>query len=196
MNRQEYMHLLKNRLERLPKEDFEKAIDYYEEYFDEAGVENEAKAIENLGTPSDAADQIIRDMALSYSKEPVKNVKAGFNTLRVVLLSLGTAPLTLPILLVGVLAIVVVIIVILAVFLTLVFAAMSGVLVGLLTMIAGCTVIVDNIPVFINCLGIGLMYTGLGLALTYVSCLFGRKSLGWLIRVFGKIVRIGGRKNA
>ena len=58
MNKQEYMNQLKERLRRLPKEDFARAVEYYEEYFAEAGEENEAKAIEDLGSPQEAADYL------------------------------------------------------------------------------------------------------------------------------------------
>ena len=37
MNKQEYMRQLEIKLKRLPKDDFERAIEYYEEYFAEAG---------------------------------------------------------------------------------------------------------------------------------------------------------------
>ncbi|MBO5486323.1 MAG: DUF1700 domain-containing protein, partial [Eubacterium sp.] len=57
MNREEYMKLLKRRLRKLPKEDFNKAIAYFEEYFDEAGAERETEAIEDLGSPEEAAGQ-------------------------------------------------------------------------------------------------------------------------------------------
>ena len=53
MNKQEYMKQLKQCLRRLPKEDFERAVEYYEEYFADAGSENEAKAIEDLGSPKE-----------------------------------------------------------------------------------------------------------------------------------------------
>jgi len=56
MNKQEYMNQLKDRLKHLPKEDFERAIEYYEEYFADAGPENEQKAIEDLGSPQEAVD--------------------------------------------------------------------------------------------------------------------------------------------
>ena len=48
MNRDEYMQCLKYRLRRLPKEDYDKAVSYFTEYFEEAGPENEAQAIRSL----------------------------------------------------------------------------------------------------------------------------------------------------
>ena len=37
MTRKEYMEQLRKYLKRLPKEDYENAIEYFSEYFDEAG---------------------------------------------------------------------------------------------------------------------------------------------------------------
>lgn len=39
MTRQEYMEELKKYLKRLPQEDFDNAIEYFSEYFEEAGPE-------------------------------------------------------------------------------------------------------------------------------------------------------------
>ena len=44
MNKSEYMKILTHELRRLPKEDYYRAVDYFEEYFAEAGPENEDQA--------------------------------------------------------------------------------------------------------------------------------------------------------
>ena len=66
MTKSEYMKKLSYSLRRLPKEDFNQAIDYFEEYFAEAGEENEQQAIEDLGSPEDAAKELatMKDSAL------------------------------------------------------------------------------------------------------------------------------------
>ena len=46
MTRKEYMEQLRKYLKRLPKEDYENAIEYFSEYFDEAGPENEQQVME------------------------------------------------------------------------------------------------------------------------------------------------------
>ena len=46
MTRNEYMEQLKKYLKRLPKEDYDNAIEYFSEYFDEAGSENEQQVME------------------------------------------------------------------------------------------------------------------------------------------------------
>ena len=48
MNRADYMAALRRALSVLPEEERANALRYYEEYFDDAGPENEAKAIEEL----------------------------------------------------------------------------------------------------------------------------------------------------
>mgnify|MGYP000420583034 CR=1 FL=1 len=58
MTKSEYMKKLSYSLRRLPKEDFNQAIDYFEEYFAEAGEENEQQAIEDLGSPEECGKRI------------------------------------------------------------------------------------------------------------------------------------------
>ena len=61
MNRADYMAALRRALSVLPEEERANALRYYEEYFDDAGPENEAKAIEELGEPAKVAAQILAD---------------------------------------------------------------------------------------------------------------------------------------
>ena len=61
MNRNEYMAALRHALAGLPEEERASALRYYEEYFDDAGPENERKAIDGLGAPEQVAAQILAD---------------------------------------------------------------------------------------------------------------------------------------
>ena len=196
MNKQEYMEQLKKRLKRLPGEDFERAVEYFEEYFAEAGVENEAKAIEDLGPVKEAADQIIMDMALDYSKEPVRDVKSGFHGLWVLFLALCAAPLALPLLLVGVVLVFTAIIIVATVLFALLLVAACGVLTGPLIFVAGLTVIHRSIPVFITCTGIGLLFTGAGTAMIYGMYQLCKRFLGWSMQGLAGMIQRGGKKHA
>ena len=62
MTRQEYMEELKKYLKRLPKEDYDNAIEYFSEYFDEAGSENEQQVMEELGEPREAARELLLNL--------------------------------------------------------------------------------------------------------------------------------------
>ena len=162
MNKQEYMRQLEIKLKRLPKDDFERAIEYYEEYFAEAGEEHEQKAIEDLGSPQEAADQIIKDFALNYSKEPVKDVKSGMNALWVGVLALFAAPLALPLMAAGIVLCFAMGIVVLSLLVALVLTAASTVLIGPYPIIAGLMAIAKSVAVFLTGVGVGLLATAAG----------------------------------
>lgn len=55
MNREEFMRQLSSLLQDLSQEEREKALRYYEEYFEDAGPENEQNVIEALGNPARVA---------------------------------------------------------------------------------------------------------------------------------------------
>ena len=59
MTKVEYLAKLDCYLRKLPKDDYQEAMDYFREYFDESGPENEEAVIAELGTPKEAARDII-----------------------------------------------------------------------------------------------------------------------------------------
>jgi len=96
MNRIEFMNELKHKLRRLPFEEAQNAINYYEEYFDEAGPENEAQTIAQLGSPSDVASKIIGEYAITAA-EPAPTEKKKSNVLLITLLAVFASPIAFPI---------------------------------------------------------------------------------------------------
>lgn len=58
MNRSEYMSRLKELLADVTEAEREEALSYYEEYFDDAGAENEESVIASLGSPEKVAATI------------------------------------------------------------------------------------------------------------------------------------------
>ena len=58
MNREEYLKRLSFLLKDLPEEEIEDAIAYYEDYFEDAGPENEQAILKELGSPQELANQI------------------------------------------------------------------------------------------------------------------------------------------
>ena len=62
MNRVEFMKQLERLLGDIPENDRLDAITYYNDYFDEAGVENEAQVIRELGSPGKVAAIIKADL--------------------------------------------------------------------------------------------------------------------------------------
>ncbi len=69
MNKIEFMRQLDILLVGLPIHEREEALQYYEDYFADAGEENEQSVIESLGTPEKVAENIKRDLCQSRGFE-------------------------------------------------------------------------------------------------------------------------------
>ena len=62
MSRQEFMERLNRLLSDIPVNERQEALNYYENYFEDAGPENEAKIIEELESPEKVAASIKKDL--------------------------------------------------------------------------------------------------------------------------------------
>ncbi|MFU2182019.1 DUF1700 domain-containing protein [Streptococcus pluranimalium] len=100
MTRTEYLAKLDRYLHRLPEKDYQEAMDYFTEYFDEAGPENEAQVMTELGTPKEAAQDLLEQ--LWDKQEDREPSRSKFKGLRLALLTLIVAPLSLLAILVAV----------------------------------------------------------------------------------------------
>lgn len=195
MNKTEYMDALRVQLRRLPKEDLHKALEYFEEYFSDAGPENEEKAIEDLGAPESAAEQIITNLAISNTNKPVKGVKKGVSAVWVGILSVFAAPIALPLcLMLAVVALMFLVVLLMLIFMVFLVGILL-IICGPICIIAGVTTITTNFWIFISALGLGLFTAGLGLAVIIGMSYFSRFTINGLIRFFGRIARKGGRKH-
>ncbi len=62
MNRVDFMEQLESLLQNISPAEREEALQYYNEYFNDAGKENEQDVIEALGNPAKVAENIKRDL--------------------------------------------------------------------------------------------------------------------------------------
>lgn len=62
MKRAEFMRQLESLLQNIPAAEREEALQYYNNYFDDAGGENEQEVIDALGNPARVAENIRRDL--------------------------------------------------------------------------------------------------------------------------------------
>ena len=70
MKRQEFIEALRSKLNRLPAEELESALDYYNELFLDAGEENEEQTAEKLGSIEDIARQIYVENGIDPDGKP------------------------------------------------------------------------------------------------------------------------------
>lgn len=82
MNRAEYMRELAYLLQDVPDEEREEALQYYEDYFDDAGPEKETQVIAELGRPEKVA-AIIREGARNgYESQDAEYTENGYRNER------------------------------------------------------------------------------------------------------------------
>ncbi|EFB75867.1 DUF1700 domain-containing protein [Subdoligranulum variabile] len=70
MRKYAYLARLEELLTALPAEERQEALNYYEEYFDAAGNENEEKTAEELGDPSEVARKILEGEGIDLQDVP------------------------------------------------------------------------------------------------------------------------------
>lgn len=188
MNKNDFLRQLESLLYDLPEEERREAMEYYVEYFEEAGPEAEADVIKKLGSPREVAHNIREELAgkeLSSAGEmgkagQDKKKMEGWKIALIIVLCIFAAPIAVP---VAVTVILVAFSLVVGVF---------AVLIGLLAAVFGITVALAIVFVTLLIVGmIKLFGTPLvGLLLIGVALLCGGMSLllGFLLFKFCVIV--------
>lgn len=96
MTRTEYLEQLDNHLRKLPKTDYEEAMAYFTEYFDEAGEENEALVMAELGTPREAASELIHNLLDRRMGDDKYPARSKTQVIWLVILALFAIPIGVP----------------------------------------------------------------------------------------------------
>ncbi|UUM62277.1 DUF1700 domain-containing protein [Streptococcus suis] len=153
MTRADYMNQLAGYLKRLPQEDFHDAMEHFNEYFDEAGPENEDQVIAELGSPKHAASDILANL---YEKEVSGEKPSTSNRLLLVTLSILAAPMGLILGLVVLALFVSLILLVLALVL-----AMASICIALISL--GISGFLSAFELFTTAISSGILVTGLSL---------------------------------
>lgn len=194
MTKTEYMKILAHSLRRLPKEDYDRAIEYFEEYFAEAGPENEQQAVSDLGSPEEAAKELIMDLAAQNIKEKPKTVKRGLSILWIAVLALCAAPVTVPLSICTLVILAVLLLCAGIVLFAVAASAIAFIASGILCLFGGIAVLFHSAGDGLCNIGLGLFAGGIGILLVYGSVLLFK----WCIRKvsvsLGKMTK-GGKKH-
>ena len=162
MNKQEFLDLLKQKLEGLPTSEVKKAIDFYSEVVDDRIEEgmNEYEAVEDMEDIDDIVRKVTYDIPFpTIMKEKLKRRKSKglMNTL---LLFIGF-PVWGPLMLAGVIVAGALLFALIAVIVSLVVAIVGTVIGGILTLILAPFKIVFGIGAMLFNMGTGLIIVGL-----------------------------------
>ena len=189
MTREEYLNILQANLQYLPPQEAENIMEYYREYFDDAGVENAEKVMQELGAPEQLAKRAAADAAAenefagaagsgqnpgfaSYNGQTAAKKK---HTAADITLAVITSPIWASLLLAAVCVLFAVVITVAAVVLSLGFAAAVMVAAGLFTVGTALVTVFLHIPTAVMLIGAGLVSVGLLAALLTYGCVIGIK---------------------
>lgn len=149
MNKQEFLEALRQALSGLPEEERQNALQYYEDYFADAGEENEAQAIADLGSPEAVAQAIVNDYrglaaapggaSSGASSVPAQRParKKGLNPWVLLVIVLLAIPLGVPLL-----------------------TAAIGLIAGFFGVVLALALIVVLVPVICGAVGIAVCWAG------------------------------------
>jgi len=198
MNRIEFMRELEGLLANISVEERTQAIQYYNDYFDDAGVENEAHIISELESPQKVASIIkagfrADEASSEYSETGYTDTRFQTNeemtkqetfresgtggsksrnnskTLLWIIVAVCAAPIVLPLAMGLLAAFAGVLIAMFSVMISIVIASASIALAGIAVFIAGCAHLGIFVPLGIALIGAGLIIFVLGLIATVFS---------------------------
>ena len=181
MNKTEFMNRLKQKLARLPHEEYISAIDFYEQYFEES--EDEAKAIAGLGSPEAAAVGILANYVGTYEK------KTTGRKIWTVILTIFAAPIALPL---AMALCIVAISIVFSIAVTVFALALSGIasiIGGIIGAILGFFFIMQNPASTLLFVGLGMLSTAIGVSLLSFAIWAGKNGFTSFLNLWSKILR-------
>ena len=176
MTRTEYLNQLEAYLMKLPQSDRIEAMDYFKELFDDAGPEGEEELIASLGSPKEAAHDVLTTL-LDKKINEENSSKNDRHILRIALLALLAAPIGIPVGIGILMAIIGIFIAAASVILAFFTVSVTGILLGGVFIVESFSVLVEAKSAFILIFGAGLLSIGASslvlLGISYVARFFG-----------------------
>lgn len=169
MTRTEYIAKLTKYLRKLPQQDYEEAIEYFMEYFEEAGPENEARVIAELGTPKEAAHEVIRRLLEEKIVEDKSSLRNKTTILWIAILAVLASPVALPILLFFLAMIMTLLMIIFAVIVTALALTFALLISGVYTFFTSFSLLSVSLASTLFGGGLGLLMFGGALLLLLIS---------------------------
>ena len=169
MTRTEYIAKLTKYLRKLPQQDYEEALEYFMEYFEEAGPENEARVIAELGTPKEAAHEVISRLLEEKIVEDKSSLRNKTTILWIAILAVLASPVALPILLFFLAMIMTLLMIIFAVIVTALALTFALLISGVYTFFTSFSLLNVSLASTLFGGGLGLLMFGGALLLLLIS---------------------------
>ncbi|OCN03544.1 hypothetical protein A4S06_06230 [Erysipelotrichaceae bacterium MTC7] len=197
MTKQQYITKLSYYLRDMDENEYEDAMNYIQEYFEDAGVENEKSVMAELGSPQKLAAtlraeatiknvNIKREAAENDLKEE-KQKNSTLKTLLIIILGIFALPIALPLavgmvgLLIGLAASLV------ALLIALVAGIVALFVVGIPNMVRSVALLGTSFADGLVALGLSFMMVGVAILLTLAIVALIRRFIPWLIHQLSEI---------
>jgi len=191
VNKDEYLAQLQQKLRRLPAEEIASATSYYDEYFEDAGPENEQSVIKELGSPADVASNIIGEFAIKNIDAGKGTTKAGLSAIWIVILSIFASPIALPLAIAAVVVVISLVIAIFSVLLAIAATAVALVVGGGVLLVASVTLLFSDFATALFFSGVAMLMGACGLILVIPLGYLSKTAITGLARGFAKILKRG-----
>ena len=169
MTKTEYLAKLTKYLRKLPQKDYEEALEYFMEYFEEAGPENEAQVIAELGTPKEAAHEVITRLLDEKIIEDKSSLRNKTTILWIAILAVLASPVALPILLFFLAILMTLLMFIFAVIVTALALTFALLISGVYTFFTSFSLLSVSLASTLFGVGLGLLMFGGALLLLFAS---------------------------
>lgn len=181
MNKNQFIEELKVKLNKLPKNELNDALSYYEEYFEDAQIDNTIDVDLEFGSPSKVASQILSDYAIKDLEIKDKPRNFNFSSIWFIILAILASPIALPL---GFALIAVIISLVFAMGAIVVAFGSAGVAIvfaGIAVLVSGFTIITSSFATFVLFVGLGLILCGVGLLATAGVFTLAQYLLRWIV---------------
>ena len=176
MTRTEYLNQLEAYLMQLPQADRIEAMDYFKELFDDAGPEGEEELMASLGSPKEAAHDILTTL-LDKKINEENSSKNNRQVIQIAILALLAAPIGIPVAISFLMVIICIFIAAISILLTFFAVSAAGMVLGAVLLFESFYVLAESTSAFMLIFGGGLLAIGASslvlLATSYVTRFFG-----------------------
>ena len=187
MTKNEFLSQLERHLRALPANERSDAVEYFDGYISDAG-EDESAAIEQLGSPAEAAAKIIAEYAIGQQPKADKPKRHGLSIAWAVILAVFAAPIALPIALSVACVALALIIVIISLIMAFGAAAFGTVAAGAGLLFFGVIALFQNIPLAMMMLGSALASLGIGLLLINLTVAISKSGFRSVAKLVSKVI--------
>lgn len=187
MTKQVYLDQLRKYLKKLPAEDYADAMEYFTEYFEEADEEQAQQLMHELGTPKEAARELIQNLLDKKITEQADGTapKKKSHIFWIAFLTICAAPIGVPLLIALLLVLCALCICAAAIVLSVFCCALAFFLVGGKLIVRGLLAIPYSLSGCCLIAGSGLLTVGIGI----LAVVLGIYLCKWCQMLFAKLAR-------